>query len=101
VKSRCFGVPLGLALTPAVLTLVCMALPRLDDDVHGQTPREHHPQEMFDRVLAMHRAVVRGDLKALHSSATWVAEQAPMQVAAPERRAQDAALRPKRCCMGW
>jgi hypothetical protein len=93
VKSRCFGVPLGLALTPAVLTLVCMALPRLDDDVHGQTPREHHPQEMFDRVLAMHRAVVRGDLQALHSSATWVAEQAPMQVTAPERRAQDAALK--------
>ena len=35
-------------------------------------PTEHHPSDMFDQLLAMHRAVVRADLPALHSRAAKV-----------------------------
>ena len=56
-------------------------------------PREGHHAGVFDQVLAMHHAVVRGDLQALHSPATWLAEHGSMQVATPEAKAQDASLK--------
>jgi hypothetical protein len=37
-------------------------------------PTEHHPSGIFEQALAMHRAVVRGDLQALQSPAAWFAQ---------------------------
>jgi mono/diheme cytochrome c family protein len=37
-------------------------------------PTEHHPSDIFEQLLAMHRAVVRADLPALHSPAVWFME---------------------------
>jgi hypothetical protein len=64
-------------LRPALALVALMVVSTAwlsDQPVDGQAAKESHLPGTFDRVLSMHRAVVRGDLQALHSPAVWFAE---------------------------
>jgi mono/diheme cytochrome c family protein len=62
------------ALALVALMVVSTAAWLSDQPVDGQATKESHLPGVFDRVLSMHRAIVRGDLQALHSPAVWFAE---------------------------
>jgi cytochrome c556 len=62
------------ALKLAALVMLSVAPSLSGHSLNGQAAKAHHPSGMFDQVLAMHHAVVRGDLQALHSPAAWFAE---------------------------
>jgi mono/diheme cytochrome c family protein len=62
------------ALALVALMVVSTAAWLSNQPVDGQATKESHLPGVFDRVLSMHRAIVRGDLQALHSPAVWFAE---------------------------
>ena len=68
------GLRLRWALKLAALVVLPAASSLSGDSPDGQATKEHHPPGIFDQVLAMHHAVVRGDLRALRSPAAWFAE---------------------------
>jgi hypothetical protein len=74
IMSRSCQPRLRPALALVALMVVSTAAWLSDQPVDGQATKESHLPGVFDRVLSMHRAIVRGDLQALHSPAVWFAE---------------------------
>ena len=74
MMSRPSGPQPRLALRLAAVVMLSVASSLSGNPFNGQSVKAHHPPGMFDQVLAMHHAVVRGDLQAFHSSAAWLAE---------------------------
>jgi mono/diheme cytochrome c family protein len=81
------------ALKLAALVMLSVASSLSGHSLNDQAAKGHHPPGMFDQVLAMHHAVVRGDLRALRSPAAWFAEHGLARSRAGETEVPEESLK--------